>query len=152
MIFHAGIALDESPLFPPASVEMTRLKFVILDPGSVNVDDTVTLTGDFLSFCGTDYILSLSQFTKPEFVLSTSEHLTCDINSDGVVEISDVVYLINYLFRNVFPPVFLLVPDVNTDCQTTIADAVYPINYLFQSGSMPRPGSFSMLWLKTIGY
>jgi hypothetical protein len=50
MIFHAGIILNESPLFPPASGEMIGLKFVILDPGSVTADGTLTLTGDFLSF------------------------------------------------------------------------------------------------------
>jgi hypothetical protein len=62
-----------------------------------------------------------------------------DVNSDGVIDISDVVYLINYLFIDGPAPVPILkVGDVNCDGNVNASDVVYLINYLFING--PPPG------------
>jgi hypothetical protein len=60
-----------------------------------------------------------------------------DVNEDGVVNIADVVYLINYLFAGGSPPVPWEAGDVNLDGVVNIADVVYLINYLFAGGSPP---------------
>jgi hypothetical protein len=61
-----------------------------------------------------------------------------DDNNDGQVTISDVVYLINYLFRGGPPPIpDVCCGDANGDGQATISDAVYMINYLFRGGPPP---------------
>jgi hypothetical protein len=49
-----------------------------------------------------------------------------------------VVYLINYLFRNGFPPEPLEAEDANYDETVDIGDVVFLINYLFRGG--PPPG------------
>lgn len=51
------------------------------------------------------------------------------------VGLTDIVSLINYLFRG--GDVFVFMSDVNGDCKVDVVDAVYLINYLFRSG--PRP-------------
>jgi len=66
-----------------------------------------------------------------------------DVNSDGIVNSSDVVYLINYLFKNGPEPSDPNVADVNSDCQINSADVVYLIDYLFRGGPRPQYGCVS---------
>ena len=60
-----------------------------------------------------------------------------DANADGNVAISDVVYLVNYLFKSGPEPIPLETGDVNGNNEATISDAVYLVNYLFKSGNPP---------------
>jgi hypothetical protein len=61
-----------------------------------------------------------------------------DPNGDLFVTVSDVVYIINYLFKSGPPPVHCpRSGDVNCDGRVTISDAIYLINYLFKGGSEP---------------
>ncbi|MGB2697463.1 MAG: hypothetical protein WBD28_06335 [Candidatus Zixiibacteriota bacterium] len=59
------------------------------------------------------------------------------VDEDCEVGITDVVYLINYLFKNGPEPVLLEAGDINCDDGITISDAVYLVNYLFKSGPQP---------------
>jgi hypothetical protein len=61
-----------------------------------------------------------------------------DANGDGVISVSDIVYLINYLFINGPAPVPLEAGDANCDGVVSVSDVVYLINYLFAGG--PAPG------------
>ncbi len=60
-----------------------------------------------------------------------------DANGDGVIDVADVIYLINYLFKNGSAPEPWGTGDVNCDGTTSISDVVYLINYLFISGPPP---------------
>lgn len=60
-----------------------------------------------------------------------------DVNSDGMIDIADIVYLINYLFANGPAPTPLQAGDVNCDGTIKSADVVYLINYLFRDGPPP---------------
>jgi serine protease AprX len=62
-----------------------------------------------------------------------------DANGDGVIDISDVVYLINYLFIHGPAPIPVLdAGDATCDGVVDASDVVYVINYLFVNG--PAPG------------
>jgi hypothetical protein len=61
-----------------------------------------------------------------------------DANGDGVINIADVVYLVNYLFTGGTAPNPLWVGDATSDGKVDIADVVYLVNYLFAGG--PPPG------------
>jgi hypothetical protein len=61
-----------------------------------------------------------------------------DANGDGVIDISDVVYLINYLFIHGPAPVPLAAGDATCDGVVDASDLVYLLNYLFAHG--PAPG------------
>lgn len=68
----------------------------------------------------------------------TCEYICGDANWDKEVTISDVVYLVNYLFKSGPPP--LPMPqagDANGDNGVNIMDMVYLVNYLFKSGPPP---------------
>jgi hypothetical protein len=68
-----------------------------------------------------------------------------DPNGDGEIDVSDVVYLINYLFVGGPAPVPLEAGDANSDGVVDVSDVVYLINYLFAGGPHPSapvsPGS-----------
>ncbi len=63
-----------------------------------------------------------------------------DASGDGQVEAGDLVYLINYLFRNGPPPDPLAAGDPNADCVVEGSDVVYLVNYLFRNGPAPEYG------------
>jgi len=60
-----------------------------------------------------------------------------DANGDGLVNVGDVVFLINYVFRSGPPPDPLETADVNGDGVANVGDAVYLLNYTFRGGSPP---------------
>jgi uncharacterized delta-60 repeat protein len=60
-----------------------------------------------------------------------------DVNRDGVINVSDVVYLINYLFISGPAPDPIQAGDVNCDGFVNVTDVVYLINYLFIGGPPP---------------
>jgi serine protease AprX len=66
-----------------------------------------------------------------------SFYLTGDVTADGKINVSDVVYLINYLFIGGPTPDPLFLGDVNCDSQVNVSDVVYLIGYLFQAGPQP---------------
>jgi len=63
--------------------------------------------------------------------------LAGDADADGMVDIADVVYLINYLFMDGPAPIPFEAGDVNLDGVIDIADVVYLINYIFLNGPPP---------------
>jgi len=60
-----------------------------------------------------------------------------DVNKDGIINSADVVYLINYLFKDGPAPYPVQSGDVNLDEIINSADVVYLINYLFKGGPPP---------------
>ena len=61
-----------------------------------------------------------------------------DANSDGLVNIADVVFIINYIFAGgPRPQPIALVGDADCSGFTNITDAVYLIQYIFASGPPP---------------
>jgi hypothetical protein len=60
-----------------------------------------------------------------------------DTNQDNIINVTDVVYLINYLFTSGPPPTVFKSGDVNNDNQVNVTDVVYLINYLFVGGPPP---------------
>lgn len=62
---------------------------------------------------------------------------TGDVNRSGSVTISDVVYLVNYIFKGGPSPYLLYRGDANCDQSVTVADVVYLVAYLFKGGPLP---------------
>jgi len=67
----------------------------------------------------------------------TLKALRGDANGDGKVTVSDVVFLVNYLFKGGPTPLPYLSGDANCDTKVTISDVVYLVNYLFKGGPPP---------------
>jgi hypothetical protein len=61
-----------------------------------------------------------------------------DANGDGIITLSDVVFLINYLYKNGPVPDPPAAGDATSDGQTDLADVVYLLNYLYKGGPPPQ--------------
>jgi hypothetical protein len=60
-----------------------------------------------------------------------------DANNDFEVNISDAVWIINYVFQGGLPPDPLESGECNCDGDVNISDAVWIINYVFMGGNEP---------------
>jgi len=61
-----------------------------------------------------------------------------DTDISGSIDVSDVIYLINYLFRGGPAPEPLMLGDTNNDNNVSVSDVVYLINYLLKGGPPPE--------------
>jgi aminopeptidase N len=60
-----------------------------------------------------------------------------DVNGDGKINLGDVIYILNYLFKNGPAPITLEVADLNCDSLVNLVDAIYLLNFLFKNGPPP---------------
>lgn len=60
-----------------------------------------------------------------------------DANDDGNLNVGDVVFIINYVFKNGKTPDWKCEADANHDGKVNVADAVYMINFIFKDGPGP---------------
>jgi hypothetical protein len=60
-----------------------------------------------------------------------------DANGDNLITVSDVVFLINYLYQGGTAPDPYASGDANDDGIVNLGDLVYLINYLFKGGPSP---------------
>ncbi len=82
----------------------------------------------------TDTISVSITVTDPEL------YICGDANNSEVVNISDAVYLVNYIFASGPAPEPLESGDADCSDLVNISDAVYLVNYIFGGGPMPCAG------------
>jgi outer membrane protein assembly factor BamB len=74
----------------------------------------------------------------PEWSFTTEFDVICgDCNDDLTVNVSDAVWIINYVFVGGNAPDPLCEGDVNKEDAVNVSDAVYIINYVFVAGDPP---------------
>jgi hypothetical protein len=131
-----GDAMGEP--IPPGRGTVAYLYFSLSDTGSVSVDSITLATGEgYLHFYqeGIQVVNPQMEGFQCDIVPSLG-----DVNGDGVVNVGDVVYLVNYLYRGGIPPDSPEVGDINGDCVVDIGDVVYLVNYLYRNGPAPVDG------------
>ncbi len=82
--------------------------------------------------CGGGWVYTTGSY-NPTFICG-------DANGDGEINVGDVVYQINYLFKGGSAPSPLEAGDANSDGNVDVGDVVYLINYLFKGGPPPCSG------------
>ncbi len=60
-----------------------------------------------------------------------------DLTGDQTVNVTDAVYLLNYIYLDGDAPDNLEVADVNCDDKVNLVDIIYIINYVFRGGAVP---------------
>jgi hypothetical protein len=60
-----------------------------------------------------------------------------DVNADGNVTVTDLISLIDYLFKSGPEPIPVKAGDFNCNGEVNIVDAIYLLNYLFKGWSAP---------------
>jgi hypothetical protein len=76
-------------------------------------------------------------FTEPHRFYTALNYVCGDADGNGIVNISDAVYLISYIFGGGSDPDPLLSGDADCNQIVNISDAVYLISYIFGGGSAP---------------
>ncbi|UCB51542.1 MAG: dockerin type I repeat-containing protein [Candidatus Zixiibacteriota bacterium] len=117
---------------------------VLVATMTFTVDDTMTICLDScfwppagrLAFSRSDAVTYVPRSNLP-YCFSMSYPDTGDCNADCVVDIGDLVYLINYLFRDGPTPNPLQTGDVNCDGIVDLGDAVFLIGYLYKGANAP---------------
>jgi hypothetical protein len=99
----------------------------------------VTLTPS-PSSSGTLYVTVTVQNFIPRQKTVDVSYACGDANQDAVIDVGDLVYLINYLYRGGPTPNPPELGDVNLDSLVDIGDIVFLVNYLYKSGAVPCSG------------
>jgi len=110
---------------------------VVAEPGDTGVYDLgIRIDGSDLVMLGTDEPSPPPGEVIP-FSYNAPWYMRGDANGDWVVSVTDVVYLINYLFIGGPGPEVWQTGDANCDETINVSDVVYLINYLFINGPPP---------------
>jgi hypothetical protein len=131
---------------PPEFGTLVKINFIISNQAPIGIAIPVEFHNDpyWQLYWGhyNAYTQDGMNFIQPTTVSGwisvSTEVLRGDVNRDGVVDGSDVVYLINYLFIGGSAPDPLALGDANCDGVVNIVDVVYLINYLFINGPPPQ--------------
>jgi len=95
-------------------------------------------TTDLLAIFDTSYFVDFCKASVAT-VATLAEPLLAigDVDGNGEIGLTDVVFLINYTLKGGDPPDPLETGDVNCDGEVNLADVVYLINYVLKGGPEP---------------
>ncbi len=82
-------------------------------------------------------VIAADPFHADTQTVSLCTYKCGDVNRDLTIDIGDVVYLTNYLYKSGSAPWPIESGDCNKDSNVDVGDVVYLINYLFKFGSPP---------------
>ncbi len=117
---------------------LATMTFKLEDTMTICIDSCFWPPASNLSFDRHDGKLYVPRLTLPYCFSVSTFRARGDTNADGIIDVADVVYLLNYLFKGGPAPVPLWTADTNGDDLVEVADVVYLLNYLFKGG--PPPG------------
>lgn len=126
--------LPAGPLQHMASVHFkpnlpsTGQRVLYLDSASVSPG------GGVVFFDGTGIKITPQFSTASPWFVTT---ICGDVNADGVINITDAVYLVRFIFKGGPAPLPSDAGDVNCIGDVNISDAVHLINYIFKGGPAP---------------
>ena len=95
-------------------------------------------TQDRVSAFDSAYYLDFVRAAVAGVSILADPFLMGDATGDGLIELGDVVYLLNYFFQAGPVPEPSQAGDVNCDGAVDLGDVIYLLNYLFKGG--PTPG------------
>jgi len=146
MFNHVFVAAD-SNLLPD------RISYgIISGPGEIN-----TVTGEWkfspicakvgdtfsLVICASDILHPCPQpdtnlYARVQLTITNPPPMLGDADNNGALNILDITYLINFIYRHGTPPMATAgIGDLNADGKVNILDLTYFINHLFKNGPAP---------------
>jgi len=128
------------PYLPAGEGAILKLYFTVAPDAQPGQQTTIRFNG-FASFNPTfvGSIRGQVHDYHPEIINAVVELIgICgDADGDGIINILDILFLINYLYKSGAAPEHQHLSDVNSDTRINILDVVYLINYKYKSGAEP---------------
>ncbi|MCH9032179.1 MAG: hypothetical protein IIB00_07980, partial [candidate division Zixibacteria bacterium] len=95
--------------------------------------------GDVGSNFAIDFIVSdpLLASDTISTVFKVMAFLRGDANSDTQVDLTDVIFIVDFVFRGGMEPISLDAADANASGEVEVGDVVYLVNYMFRRGPPP---------------
>ena len=123
------------PLFGEGNrVLLATMTFKVEDTTTVCVDSCCWPPECIFIFSRMDAVTYMPRLSMP---CGTVEAHCGDSNGDRRIDLSDLVYLINYLYKTGDPPVPLCRGDANCDGGRDLVDVIVLVNFLYKGGSPP---------------
>lgn len=123
------------------AAELCRMIVIPPDTGTIMLTDILTPPATVLGVGNTSSMNWPVQWNAPTFVvdLCPSESMG-DVNLSGAVTSSDIIYLVNYIFKSGPAPLPVAMAG-DADCNRRIeaGDLIHMANYVFKSGPLPCP-------------
>ena len=114
---------------------------LILDPATGEISGFPEESGEFeFKVRVDDYYGSSNDEADYRMIVRQGVGWPGDTNLDSQVDILDVIYLLNFLYKAGTPPEIPGLADPDADCEINILDVVYLINYKYKGGPAPLPG------------
>jgi hypothetical protein len=138
----ASAVEGEAPDLPAGSGTVAKLFFTVDPSAAAGVSTPVVIDG-YESYQPTFRSSQLSFFPKlvPGLITAGSCCIgmrgNIDASSDESVDISDLIYLVEYSFSDGTEPPCLEEADVNGDGAVDIADVIYMVDFSFGDGPAP---------------
>jgi hypothetical protein len=119
---------------------------VVCTGGNCGAGNVTYLLGELGDryMCGTVGQTAVGPGTSPSYEMNSGfwQHflggfLRGDANGDGIINLEDVIYLVNYLYKGGLSPSPLEAGNCNCDEVLDVGDVIFLINYLLKDG--PRP-------------
>jgi hypothetical protein len=128
---------------PPGTEAIIQIPFLPVSPGIISFRLVSYPTWyDFMLTRGGETML-VTQDKEAILPILRGGNITVlsymcgDANKDKTVNVSDAVWIINYVFAGGDPPVPLESGDANCDGYSNISDAVWILNFVFIGGNQP---------------
>jgi hypothetical protein len=139
LVFYA-VGLGCCGVVPGDSGLFCRMFYDVSGPGTLTFRTAVHSFYGPTTMEGWDWSVSINWPAAGEvgsFNVTAVPPQRGNVNCDGQVNVTDVIYIIAYLFKGGLSPRPLDSGDANCDSKVTVADVVYLINYLFKGGPPP---------------
>jgi hypothetical protein len=121
-----------SGTFPPG---------LVLDSMTGIISGSPTASGEFdFMIRANEYLTNNQDSLNYHLSIESAPGVPGDANNNGLVNIQDITFLINYLYKSGPPPPIPGLADPNNSCTINIQDITYLINYLYKGGPAPLFG------------
>jgi hypothetical protein len=135
---------DDDQLFEGGSkVLLLTITFKVQDSTTICIDTCFWPPSDRLVFANSVFQGFIPKIWDDylgteEYCFSVLYRPTGDVDGNGLIDIADVLYLLNYLFRHGPAPTPIETGDTNCNDDIDFADVGVIINYLFKGGTKPQ--------------